>query len=148
MLSKYRNYLLNSTLSGPNGINNGHAAWNRAGSFHGFPMLPADSKVCLLGQLTYKGISQLLHVGELMKFAYAHALDLYKKPPAAQKPVTNSSENLLLNQILNSDDIIVYSTRYRRTFQSAMALMYNLLPTDRWHNLQVGVCLHIRYFCL
>jgi 2-phosphoxylose phosphatase len=137
MLSKYRNYLLNSTLSGPNGINNGHAAWNRAGSFHGFPMLPADSKVCLLGQLTYKGISQLLHVGELMKFAYANALDLYKKPPAAQKPVTNSSENLLLNQILNSDDIIVFSTRYRRTFQSAMALMYNLLPTDRWHNLQV-----------
>ena len=127
---------MNSTLSGPSGINNGHAAWNRAGSFHGFPMLPADTKVCLLGQLTYKGISQLLHIGELMKVSYAHALDLYKKPPT-QKSSTNSSESFLLNQILNSDDIILYSTRYRRTFQSAMALMYNLLPTDRWHNLQV-----------
>lgn len=138
MLIKYRNYLLNSTLSGPNGINNGHAAWNRAGSFHGFPMLPSDTKVCLLGQLTYKGISQLLHVGELMKFAYANSLDLFKKPPPAHnKSTTNSSESFLMNQILNSDDIILYSTRYRRTFQSAMALMYSLLPTERWHNLQV-----------
>lgn len=101
-------------------------------------MLPADSKICLLGQLTYKGVSQLLHVGELMKFAYAHSLDLFRKPPASlPKPNANSTENLLLNQILNTDDIIVFSTRYRRTFQSAMALMYNLLPTDRWHNLQI-----------
>lgn len=138
MLTKYRNYLLNSTLSGPNGNNNGHAAWNRQGPFHGFPMLPADTKICLLGQLTYKGISQLLHVGDLMKFAYAHSLDLYRKPPAPPKSAANSSENLLLNQILNSDEIVVYSTRYRRTFQSAMALMYSMLPnTDRWHNLQV-----------
>lgn len=137
MLSKYRNYLLNSTLSGPNGNNNGHAAWNRQGPFHGFPMLPADTKICLLGQLTYKGISQLLHVGELMKFAYAHTLDLFRKPSTAPKVPTNNTENFLLNQILNSDDIVVYSTRYRRTFQSAMALLYNLLPTDRWHNIQV-----------
>lgn len=101
-------------------------------------MLPADSKICLLGQLTYKGISQLLHVGELMKFAYAHSLDLFRKPPAlAPKSNSNSTENLLLNQILNTDDIIVYSTRYRRTFQSAMALLYTLLPNDRWHNLQI-----------
>jgi 2-phosphoxylose phosphatase len=137
MLTKYRNYLLNSTLSGPNGNNNGHAAWNRQGPFHGFPMLPADSKICLLGQLTYKGISQLLHVGELMRFAYAHPLDLFKKPPPAPKTTTNSTENPLLSQILNTDEIVVYSTRYRRTFQSAMALLYNLLPTDRWHNLQI-----------
>lgn len=137
MLSKYRHYLLNSTLSGPNGNNNGHAAWNRQGPFHGFPMLPVDTKICLLGQLTYKGISQLLHVGELMKFAYANALDLLRKPPAAPKPVSNSTENVLLNQILNSDDIVVFSTRYRRTFQSAMALLFNILPTDRWHNIQV-----------
>ena len=135
MLAKYRTYLLNSTLSGPNGNNNGHAAWNRPGSFHGFPMLPADTKVCLLGQLTYKGISQLLHVGELMKFAYAHSLDLYKKPQNS-KANTSNNENIL-NQILSSDDIIVYSTRYRRTFQSAMALLYNFLPNERWHNLQV-----------
>lgn len=136
MLTKYRNYLLNSTLSGPNGNNNGHAAWNRQGPFHGFPMLPADTKICLLGQLTYKGISQHLHVGELMKFAYAHSLDLFRKPPPAPKTSNASGENSLLN-LLNSDDIVVYSTRYRRTFQSAMALLYNLLPTDRWQNLQI-----------
>lgn len=138
MLTKYRNYLLNSTLSGPNGNNNGHAAWNRQGPFHGFPMLPADTKVCLLGQLTYKGIAQLLHVGDLMKFAYAHSLDLFKKPPVAPPKLnSNSTESLMLQQLLNTEEIVVYSTRYRRTFQSAMALLYNLLPTDRWHNLQV-----------
>lgn len=137
MLAKYKNYLLNSTLAGPNGNNNGHAAWNRQGPFHSFPMLPADSK-CLLGQLTYKGVSQLLHVGELMKYAYAHTLDLLRKPPPAPpKTAANNTENSMLSQILNSDEIIVYSTRYRRTFQSAMALLYNLLPTDRWHNINV-----------
>lgn len=137
---KYRNYLLNSTLlSGPNGNNNGHASWNRQGPFHGFPLLPADPKACLLGQLTFKGISQLLHIGEIMKNAYAHSLDLFHKTPpvAVQKPNSSLPENPIQSQILNSDDIIVYTTRYRRTFQSAMALLFNMLPNDRWHNLQV-----------
>jgi hypothetical protein len=49
-------------------------------------------------------------------------------------------------QILNSDEIVVYSTRYRRTFQSAMALLFNLLPIDRWHNLQVQES-HSLSFC-
>lgn len=145
-LSKYRNYLLNSSLINPNGNSNGngHVSWNRQGPFHGFPLLPADPRACLLGQLTYKGISQLLHIGELMKFAYAHALDLYKKPVPIPAPKLNNSDNF--PQILNSDEIVVYSTRYRRTFQSAMALLFNLLPNDRWHNLQIHES-HSLAFC-
>lgn len=33
------------------------------------------------------------------------------------------------------DEIIIYSTRYRRTFQSAMALMYGFVSSDRWLSL-------------
>jgi hypothetical protein len=141
LLIKYRNYLLNSSLINPSGSNNGHASWNRQGPFHGFPLLPADLRACLLGQLTYKGISQLLHIGELMKLAYAHSLDLFKKPVPIS-PKQNSSEF----QFLNSDEIVIFSTRYRRTFQSAMALLFNLLPNDRWHNLQVQES-HSLAFC-
>lgn len=147
MLKKYRAYLMNSTLVSSSNSNNGQPAWNRGSSFHGFPMLPADAKICLLGQLTYKGIAQLLHVGELMKFAYAYPLDLFKRPiPAQQQMSTNNRQNNasntipdinVINQILNSGELVVYSTRYRRTFQSAMALLFNMLPNERWHNLQI-----------
>lgn len=134
---------MNSTLVSSS--NNGQPAWNRAGSFHGFPMLPADAKICLLGQLTYKGIAQLLHIGELMKFAYAYPLDMFKKPYSVnlnrQINGNNGSSTIIdsnvINQILNSGELVVYSTRYRRTFQSAMALLFNLLPNERWHNLQI-----------
>ncbi|XP_070500482.1 2-phosphoxylose phosphatase 1 [Chironomus tepperi] len=143
---KYRNYLLNSSLMNPNnGNNNGHVSWNRQGPFHGFPLLPADLRACLLGQLTYKGISQLLHIGELMRHAYANALDLLRKPVPIPPPRTsNNTENH--QQFTGTDEIVVYSTRYRRTFQSAMALLFNLLPNDRWHNLQVQES-HSLAFC-
>lgn len=138
--------MLNSSLINPSGSNNGHASWNRQGPFHGFPLLPADVRACLLGQLTYKGISQHLHIGELMKAAYGHSLDLFKKPVPIPPPKVNASENNLLLQLLNSDEIVIFSTRYRRTFQSAMALLFNLLPNDRWHNLQVQES-HSLAFC-
>lgn len=127
-----------------NGNNNGHVSWNRQGPFHGFPLLPADLRACLLGQLTYKGISQLLHVGELMKYAYANALDFFKRPVPIPSPRMNNSETH--PQYSYADEIVVYSTRYRRTFQSAMALLFNLLPNDRWHNLQIQES-HSLAFC-
>lgn len=130
MLNKYKNYLLNSTTA-PN--TNGHSAWMKQGQFHGFPLLPANPKACLLGQLTYKGISQLLHVGDLMRMAYANSLDLYKKP-LIFAPKANSSESLPPPV---AEDIVVFTTRYRRTFQSALALLFTLLPTDRWNGLQI-----------
>ncbi|KAG5676422.1 hypothetical protein PVAND_006260 [Polypedilum vanderplanki] len=148
-LIRYKNYLLNSSLINQNGNNNnGHVSWNRQGAFHGFPLLPADPRACLLGQLTYKGIAQLLHIGEIFKFAYAHSLELYRKPVPIPAPRTNNANNSENNfqQILNSDEIVVFSTRYRRTFQSAMALLFNLLPTDRWHNLQIQES-HSLAFC-
>lgn len=147
LLNKYKSFLLNSTTtSGPN--NNGHASWTKQGPFHGFPLLPSNPKSCLLGQLTYKGISQLLHIGEILKFAYSHSLDLYRKPLpiVAPKNINNLTENVLRTQFLNSDDIVIYSTRYRRTFQSAMALLYTFLPLDRWQNLQLKES-HSLSFC-
>lgn len=50
MLNKYRSFLLNTTTNAPAG----HYIWNKSGSFHNFPLLPAFPKSCLLGQLTYK----------------------------------------------------------------------------------------------
>jgi hypothetical protein len=140
LLNKYKTFLLNATTtSGPN--NYGHASWMKQGPFHGFPLLPANPKSCLLGQLTYRGLSQLLHIGEILKSAYAHSLELYRKPIALSK--SNNSEQ---SKLLNPEDIIVYSTRYRRTFQSAMALLYSFLPLDRWHNLQIRES-HSLSFC-
>lgn len=44
------------------------------------------------------------------------------------------------------DEIIIYSTRYRRTFQSAMALMYAFVSVDRWMSLIVQES-HSLSFC-
>lgn len=141
LLKKYRAYLMNSTLVSSSNSNNGQPAWNRGSSFHGFPMLPADAKICLLGQLTFKGIAQLLHVGEIMKFAYAYPLDLFKRPATQSANGRHANSSIsdinVINQILNSGELVIYSTRYRRTFQSAMALLFSLLPNERWHNLQI-----------
>lgn len=98
-----------------------------------------------------KGISQLLHIGQLLKYAYGNSLDLHHKPPVpvvAPKTNTNISDPQLLHAqiITNSEDIIIFTTRYRRTFQSAMALLYNLLPNDRWQNLNIQES-HSLSFC-
>lgn len=82
------------------------------GPFHGFPLLPQRS--CSLGQLTRVGISQLLTLGEALRTVYAEKL-----------------------KFLNStspDDFIVYSTKYRRTLQSALAFLYAFLTPDLMHN--------------
>lgn len=39
--------------------------------------------------------------------------------------------------LLNSDEVVVYTTRVRRTFQSALALLYTFLPTDKWLALNI-----------
>lgn len=39
--------------------------------------------------------------------------------------------------LLNSDEVVVYTTRVRRTFQSALALLFTFLPTDKWLALNV-----------
>lgn len=51
LLNKYKTFLANTTTGG---IPTGHSMWMKTGSFHSFPLLPAYSKSCHLGQLTYK----------------------------------------------------------------------------------------------
>lgn len=64
------------------------------------------------------------------------------KPPPMLKTTNGSS----LQPSYPPDEIIVYSTRYRRTFQSAMALLYGLLPSDRWLSLNIRES-HSLAFC-
>lgn len=136
LLNKYRIFLTNATAN----LAAGHYMYNRNGPFHNFPLLPAFTKACLLGQLTYSGIAQLLQVGELLRQVYAHQLDLLR--PQQPMKSTNSSQPQVVYPL---DDILLYSTRYRRTFQSAMALMYGFLP-ERWHSLTVHES-HSLAFC-
>lgn len=82
----------------------------------------------------------MLHVGEIMRQIYGNQLGLLTKP-YFQRPINNTSQPSFV-----SDEIIVFSTRYRRTFQSAMALMYSFLPTERWQSLSIRES-HSLAFC-
>ncbi|XP_065356022.1 2-phosphoxylose phosphatase 1 [Calliphora vicina] len=133
LVNKYRSFLYNSTsVSGSN-----HMYWNKVGPFHSFPLLPLAEKECLLGQLTYKGIAQLLHVGETLHQIYAHPLGLWFKQQSNSQYGKNVMNSTPYSTLLNSDEVVVYTTRVRRTFQSALALLYTFLPTDKWLALNV-----------
>ncbi|EDW11101.1 2-phosphoxylose phosphatase 1 [Drosophila mojavensis] len=138
LVNKYRSFLQNSSSSA-SGSN--HLYWSKVGPFHGFPLLPATERGCPLGQLTYKGIAQLLHVGDIMHQIYAHPLGLLLKPNALRVGVDTTPHTLL-----NSDEVVVFTTRYRRTFQSALALLFALLPADKWLALNVRES-HSMAFC-
>lgn len=137
LLNKYRTFLLNTTANAPAG----HYIFNKNGPFHNFPLLPAFSKACLLGQLTYNGVAQMLQVGDLLRQVYAHPLGLLTKPIAMPK-LPNITQT---QPTYPPEEIIIYSTRYRRTFQSAMALMYAFLP-ERWLSLNIQES-HSLAFC-
>ncbi|KAH8289928.1 hypothetical protein KR018_005854 [Drosophila ironensis] len=138
LVNRYRSFLYNSSssVSGSN-----HMYWNKVGPFHGFPLLPATEHGCPLGQLTYKGISQLLHVGEIIHQVYAHPLGLLARPNSNRASVETTPHTLL-----NSDEVVVFITRYRRTFQSALAMLFSLLPADKWLALNVQES-HSMSFC-
>ncbi|KAH8413003.1 hypothetical protein KR009_007375 [Drosophila setifemur] len=138
LVNRYRSFLYNSSSSA-SGSN--HMYWNKVGPFHGFPLLPATERGCPLGQLTYKGISQLLHVGDIMHQMYAHPLGLLLKPNPNRASVETTPHTLL-----NSDEVVVFTTRYRRTFQSALAMLFSLLPADKWLALNVRES-HSMAFC-
>ncbi|XP_067625021.1 2-phosphoxylose phosphatase 1 [Eurosta solidaginis] len=125
LINRYRSFLYNSTSS--SGSN--HMYWNKVGPFHGFPLIPASERACLLGQLTFKGVAQMLHVGEILHQIYAHQLGLLVKQAPNRSSMSGSSTP---NSLLNSDEVVLFSTRYRRTFQSALALLFSLLPNDKW----------------
>lgn len=81
------------------------------GAFHGFPPLPGIN--CSLGQLTRFGALQLLQTGKILNSVYGDILGL--------------NNNTFLKK-----DLIIYSTRYRRTFQSALAFLFSFLPRDNF----------------
>ncbi|XP_056629623.1 2-phosphoxylose phosphatase 1 [Diorhabda sublineata] len=103
LLSSYKAYLQNQSLSGK-------ISWVGQGPFHGFPYLPIHPSQCHLGQLTMQGVSQLLNLGNLLKQKY---LEVWSKVKS-----------------LKSSEVVIYSTRYRRTFQSVLAFLFGLIPVD------------------
>ncbi|KAL7739969.1 hypothetical protein ACLKA6_013156 [Drosophila palustris] len=140
LVNRYRSFVHNSSSSA-SGAN--HMYWNKVGPFHGFPLLPATERGCPLGQLTYKGIAQLLHVGDIMHQIYAHPLGLLLKPTGLRSAGDTTTTP---HTLLNSDEVVVFTTRYRRTFQSALALLFALLPPDKWLALNVKES-HSMAFC-
>lgn len=74
-----------------------------------------------------------------MRQVYGHPLGLLAKP--FMKVTANTSQ-----PTFPTDEIIIYSTRYRRTFQSAMALMFGFVSVDRWLSLSIRES-HSLAFC-
>ena len=106
----YQNFIQNASIYS-------RTAWAQfLGPFHGFPMLPSNSRDCKLAQLTTFGVGQLLKLGLVLRSAYYHKLNL-------------------ANSTLTSKDVVVVSTRYRRTVQSAVALLYAFLQNEGFQNL-------------
>ncbi|KAL1494487.1 hypothetical protein ABEB36_010079 [Hypothenemus hampei] len=103
IITSYKSYLHNLTVTGK-------LQWTGLGPFHNFPLLPPHPDRCLLGQLTMQGVSQLLNLGLILRRSY------------------ESVWPQLLR--LRDDQILVYSTRYRRTFQSAIAFLFGLISNE------------------
>lgn len=93
-------------------------SWSTPGSFHGFPLLPIHPTQCQLGQLTMQGVLQHLTLGSMLREIY---LEVWPK---------------LKN--LSHHDVVAYSTRYRRTFQSALAFLRNFLPNETLTKIQIS----------
>ncbi|XP_045523016.1 2-phosphoxylose phosphatase 1 isoform X1 [Pieris brassicae] len=103
LLRSYEEFVLNASSSG--------RAWWVAGPgpFHNFPSLPRTATThCALGQLTPKGLLQMITVGNILREAYGEKLSLDNMELSGKKDAGG----------------IAYSTRYRRTFQSLQALSW------------------------
>lgn len=110
LLTAYQNYIHNISL-------NGRMFWMQMGPFHGFPLLPAHPTQCTLGQLTMQGVSQLLRIGELLKRAYSKSLKFSN---------------------MTSLDVVIYCTRYRRTFQSVLAFLFPIVPVEQFMKIVIN----------
>ncbi|KAM3959634.1 2-phosphoxylose phosphatase 1 [Aphomia sociella] len=105
LLKSYEQFVNNASAGG-------RAWWVAgAGPFHNFPSLPARHRAtrCALGQLTPRGLLQVLTVGNILREAYSEKLDLRNLDPPGRKDTGRA---------------VWYSTRYRRTFQSLVALAW------------------------
>ncbi|KAE8749797.1 hypothetical protein FOCC_FOCC003535 [Frankliniella occidentalis] len=117
----YEAFLQNASLAAGLGVGGGGSdklsnnfLWQLLGPFHAFPLVPPSSGECSLGQLTPVGVTQLLRTGHILKTAYADKLGIGKGS-------------------LTAEDVVVYSTHYRRTFQSALAFLYSFLSLEDLH---------------
>ena len=81
---------------------------NFARSFLKFPVLPYLHR-CNVAQLTPQGVIQHLKLGKVLKELYISRFNLLSHP-------------------WEPDDVVIYSTKFRRTFQSALAFLYGFLP--------------------
>ena len=94
-----------------------HSYINFVGPFMKYPLLPLPSR-CSIGHLTPQGVAQHLQLGRILKDLYFTDLKLLAHP-------------------WELDEILVYSTKYRRTFQSALAFLYAFLPKFDTTNLRM-----------
>ncbi|KAJ0174795.1 hypothetical protein K1T71_009903 [Dendrolimus kikuchii] len=109
LLKSYEEYVSNASGTG-------RAWWvSGPGPFHNFPSLPprASGTHCALGQLTPSGLLQMLTVGNILREAYAEKLGLDNIESSVKK---------------DSGDVLTWSTRYRRTFQSLVAVAWGASP--------------------
>ncbi|KAH1026303.1 hypothetical protein HUJ05_010845 [Dendroctonus ponderosae] len=111
LIQSYKSYLYNLTI-------NGKVQWTGPGPFHAFPLMPQSARQCQLGQLTMQGISQHLNLGQMLQKSY------HKVWPR------------LLS--LNPEEVLVYSTIYRRTFQSGLAFLFGLIPNETLTKVTIG----------
>ncbi|XP_049876049.1 2-phosphoxylose phosphatase 1 [Pectinophora gossypiella] len=105
LLKSYVEFVSNSSVGG-------RAAWvSGGGPFHNFPSLPprAAGTHCALGQLTPRGLLQMLTVGVILRDAYGDKLALNIEPGKK-----------------DTGEVISYSTRYRRTFQSLLGVSWGV----------------------
>lgn len=81
---------------------------NTVGPFVRYPLLPNPAR-CGTSQLTPQGVLQHIQLGTVLRQVY----------------LTQFS---LIGDQVQPEDVIVYSTKYRRTFQSLLAFLYAFLP--------------------
>lgn len=81
------------------------------GNFNDFQLSPPLSGKCQLGQLTPVGLSQILTIGHILKQVYFERLNMG-------------------NGSMTKDNAKLYTTRYRRTVQSAIAFLTSFLSPE------------------
>ncbi|XP_063537338.1 uncharacterized protein LOC134746742 isoform X2 [Cydia strobilella] len=126
LLKTYEEWVSNTSSAG--------RAWWVAGPgpFHNFPALPPRAATrCALGQLTPRGLLQMLTVGNILKEAYGEKLGLDNSDPTGKRDT----------------DVIMYSTRYRRTFQSLAGLAWGLAGANAGARLARARESHSVAFC-
>lgn len=95
--------------------------------FLNWPMFP-DSQTCEHSALTSQGALQQIHIGQFLHQKYMKELNLFG------------------NEGGDIDQVQVFSTSTRRTYQSAIALLYGFLPDFNVTRLNIDPVTNV-YFC-